>query len=200
MMLDPEPGDIVLDACAAPGGKATHLAEMMKDEGTLVALEADPRRIERIRENSRRLGATIVLPVIGDASTHREGAYDKILIDAPCSGLGVLRRHPDGRWNKDEKTVRERAALQRRILENCAKLLKPGGALVYATCSTEPEENEDVVTAFLSRTGSDFAVDDPRPHLPGPSENLVDKKGVFRTYPLAAEMDGFVAVRLVRKR
>jgi 16S rRNA (cytosine967-C5)-methyltransferase len=200
LMLAPGPGDIVLDACAAPGGKATHLAEMMQDEGTLVALEADPRRIERIRENSRRLGTTIILPVIGDASTHREGTYDKIFIDAPCSGVGVLRRHPDGRWNKDEKTVRERAVLQRRILENCAKLLKPGGALVYATCSTEPEENEDVITAFLSRAGSDFAIDDPRPHLPGQSKDLVDKKGVFRTYPQAMEMDGFVAVRLVRKR
>jgi 16S rRNA (cytosine967-C5)-methyltransferase len=200
MMLDPEPGDIVLDACAAPGGKATHLAELMRDRGTIIALENDRGRIGKIGENSERLGTTIIVPAPGDATKYREGRFDKVLVDAPCSGLGVLRRHPDGRWNKDEKTVRERAALQRRMLENCAKLLKPGGALVYATCSTEPEENEDVVTAFLSNAGSDFAIDDPRPHLPGPSGNLVDKKGFFHTYPQATEMDGFVAVRLVRKK
>ena len=200
LMLAPRPGEAVLDACAAPGGKATHLAELMQDEGTLVALEADPRRIERIRENSRRLGISIILPVIGDASTYREGAYDKILVDAPCSGLGVLRRHPDGRWNKSEKNIHERRALQSRILENCAMLLKPGGALVYATCTTEPEENEDVVAAFLAAPGSEFVVDDPRPHLPAQAAKLVDEKGFLHTYPRATEMDGFFGARLVRKR
>jgi len=200
LMLAPRPGEVVLDACAAPGGKATHLAELMQDEGTLVALEADPQRIERIRENSRRLGISIILPVIGDASTYQKGAYDKILIDAPCSGLGVFRRHPDGRWNKSEKNIRERQALQSRILENCAMLLKPGGALVYATCTTEPEENEDVVAAFLAAPGSDFVVDDPRPHLPAQAAKLVDEKGFLHTYPGATEMDGFFGARLVRKR
>jgi 16S rRNA (cytosine967-C5)-methyltransferase len=198
MLLAPKPGETVLDACAAPGGKATHLAEMMKDEGTVVALESDPRRIERIRDNSRRLRTTIILPVVGDATTFREGTYDKILIDAPCSGLGVLRRHPDGRWTKSEKTIREKQALQRKILENCSRLLKPGGALVYATCTTEPEENEEVINAFLAGH-PEFALDDPRPHLPASAGKLVDDKGFFRTFPAELEMDGFFGARMVKK-
>ncbi len=154
LMLAPAPGETVLDACAAPGGKATHLAELMQNRGTIVALEIDRTRMNRIVENSLRLGSTIIAPRLGDAALYQQGGFDKILIDAPCSGLGVLRRHPDGRWSKSEQMIRERQRLQSRILENCAKLLKPGGALVYATCSTEPEENEDVVQAFLSGTGT----------------------------------------------
>jgi 16S rRNA (cytosine967-C5)-methyltransferase len=199
MMLAPKPGQAVLDACAAPGGKATHLAEMMKDEGTLVALESDPRRIERIRDNSRRLGTTIILPVVDDATTFREGTYDKILIDAPCSGLGVLRRHPDGRWSKSEKNIKEKQALQRKILENCSRLLKPGGALVYATCTTEPEENEDVISSFLSGVGKEFVIDNSASILPETAARLVDKTGFFRTFPREPEMDGFFGARMVRK-
>jgi 16S rRNA (cytosine967-C5)-methyltransferase len=199
MMLAPGPGETVLDACAAPGGKATHLAELMHGKGMLVALESDPKRIKRIRENSERLGATIIVPTRGDASQFKEGRYDKVLIDAPCSGLGVLRRHPDGRWNKKEGTISERRLLQTRILENCAGLVQPGGALVYATCTTEPEENEDVITDFLATRGEEFVIDDPRPYLPGPAAALVDEMGFFHSYPAAFEMDGFFGVRMVKK-
>ncbi|HSD95420.1 MAG TPA: 16S rRNA (cytosine(967)-C(5))-methyltransferase RsmB [Syntrophales bacterium] len=200
MMLSPRPGERVLDACAAPGGKATHLAELMEDRGELVALDLDPERIARIRENSRRLGMTIIVPKQGDAASYKEEGFDRILIDAPCSGLGVLRRHPDGRWNKAEGTVRERAALQRRILENCARLLLGGGTLVYATCSTETEENEEVVDAFLSGPGRGFVVDDPRPYLPDRASELVDGRGFLHTYPKAPEMDGFFGARMVKKK
>ncbi len=194
-LLSPLPGEAVLDACAAPGGKATHLAELMQNRGTVVALESDGARMPRIRENSLRLCASIVEAVQGDAGDFHEGRFDKILIDAPCSGLGVLRRHPDGRWHKREQMIGERAALQRRILENCAGLLKPGGALVYATCTTEPEENEDVIGDFLERH-REFALDDPRPFLPPPAGKLVDKRGFFRTYPDEPSMDGFFGVRM----
>lgn len=199
LMLSPQPREIVLDACAAPGGKATHLAEMMQDRGTLIALESDGSRIKKIRENSSRLGITIIIPTVRDASRYQEGGFDKILIDAPCSGLGVLRRHPDGRWNKSEGAIKELRLLQARIIENCAGLLKPGGALVYATCTTEPEENEEVIAAFLSGPGKEFAVDDPRPYLPERAACLVDEKGFFHTYPRAREMDGFFGARVVRK-
>lgn len=199
LMLSPRPGDRVLDACAAPGGKATHLAELMGDRGELVALDLDPARIARISENSRRLGMTIIVPKQGDAASYAEQGFDRVLIDAPCSGLGVLRRHPDGRWNKVEGAIRERAAMQRRILENCAGLLRLGGVLVYATCSTEPEENEEVVKAFLAGPGSGFVVDDPRPYLPGRASELVDGHNFLHTYPKAPEMDGFFGVRMVKK-
>ncbi len=198
MLLAPKPGEAVLDACAAPGGKATHLAELMRDQGTVIALESDPRRLERLRENIERLGITAIKPIQGDAATYAEGVFDKILIDAPCSGLGVLRRHPDGRWAKTERGVRERGRLQRELLANCARLLKPGGALVYATCTTEPEENEEVIAAFLAGH-PEFTLDDPRPFLPESAAQLVDDNYYFRTFPEAPEMDGFFGARMVRK-
>jgi 16S rRNA (cytosine967-C5)-methyltransferase len=198
LLLSPAPGDTVLDACAAPGGKATHLAELMRDEGRVVALESDKKRVARINENSGRLGLSIVKPVTGDATTYREGTYDGILVDAPCSGLGVLRRHPDGRWTKTEESLKERAELQKKILKNCAKLLKPGGVLVYATCTTEPEENEDVVNAFIASSGGGFHIDDPRPYLPDAAAGLVGPDSFFRTFPDAPSMDGFFAARIVK--
>ncbi len=198
MMLAPGPGENVLDACAAPGGKATHLAELMKNEGSIVALESDPKRMERISENSGRLGTGIIRPVLGDATRFREGLFDKILIDAPCSGLGLLRRHPDGRWIKRESTIAEKQPLQKEILGNCSQLLKPGGVLVYATCTTEPEENEDVINTFLADHPA-FSLDDPRRFLPDPAGKLVDGSGFFRTFPGAQEMDGFFGARMVKK-
>jgi 16S rRNA (cytosine967-C5)-methyltransferase len=200
LMLAPETGERVLDACAAPGGKATHLAGLMRDKGKIVALERDAARIARISENSRRLGISIIVPKQGDAAIYTDEGFDRVLIDAPCSGLGVLRRHPDGRWNKGEGTIRERASAQQRILENCAKLLRPGGVLVYATCTTEPEENEEVVDSFLAGPGSGFCVDDPRPYLPQRASMLVDGRGFLHTYPTAPEMDGFFGVRIVKRK
>lgn len=199
LMLSPKPGETVLDACAAPGGKTTHLAELMQNRGTIVALESDPARIRKISENSQRLGITIIVQVQGDATNYGEERFDKILIDAPCSGLGVLRRHPDGRWNKSERMIHERAQLQRRILENCANLLKPGGVLVYATCTTEPEENEEIITAFLTGAGRAFTIDDPRPYLPRQASVFVDEEGFFHTYPMEPAMDGFCAIRLAKR-
>ncbi len=199
LLLSPVPGETVLDACAAPGGKAAHLAELMGDRGTIVALENDPARIPRIEVNTARLGLHIIISEKGDATQYHGGTFDKVLIDAPCSGLGVLRRHPDGRWIKNERIIRERAAVQQRILENCASLLKPGGALVYATCTTEPEENEEIITDFLTNNGSDFTIDDPRPFLPRQATVFVDNTGFFRTFPNGAGMDGFFGVRLIRK-
>jgi len=200
LLLAPQPGETVLDACAAPGGKATHIAELMKDQGKLVALESDPARVRKISENSARLGITCIISVTGDAAAYRGEVFDRILIDAPCSGLGVLRRHPDGRWNKQEHTIRERQALQSKILENCADLLKPGGILVYATCTTEPEENEEVIKAFLDRQGVRFAIEDPRPFLPSEAARFVNEAGYFHTFPNEPSMDGFFGVRLAKKK
>jgi 16S rRNA (cytosine967-C5)-methyltransferase len=200
LMLGPLRGEAVLDACAAPGGKAAHLAELMNNDGTLTAIDSDPARVEKIRENRKRLGLSIIEPLRADASSWSGGPFDKILIDAPCSGLGVLRRHPDGRWNKQEPALRERAGLQRAILQNCSRLLKPGGALVYATCTTEPEENEDVVMAFLDRSGSEFTLDDPRLFLPDAARLFVHDDLFFRTFARDRALDGFFGARIVRKK
>jgi 16S rRNA (cytosine967-C5)-methyltransferase len=119
----------------------------MDDHGRVVALESDNKRIGKISENSRRLSIRIIKPVPGDAATYREGTYDKILIDAPCSGLGVLRRHPDGRWTKTEESISERASLQKKILGNCAKLVRPGGV----SSSLSPRERRAYRSGLLSR-------------------------------------------------
>ncbi len=198
MMVAPKAGEALLDACAAPGGKATHLAELMDNQGSVVALDSDAGRLKRVAENSARLGTTIVRPVTGDAAIFEEGLFDKVLVDAPCSGLGVLRRHPDGRWNKSGKIVAERQAVQRSILANCASLVKPGGALIYATCTTEPEENEDLINAFIASGRGAFRIDDPRPYLPPSAVPLIGPEGFFRTFPDEPSLDGFFAARLIR--
>lgn len=197
MLLAPQPGDTILDACAAPGGKTMHLAEMMGDRGRIIALESDKKRIGKICENAKRLGISIIEPKEGDASTFRKGIYDRILIDAPCSGLGVLRRHPDGRWTKSAEDLAERSKLQKKILDNCAGILKPCGVLVYATCTTEPEENENIIQSLLDKH-SNFKVNDPRQYLPAAAADLVGDDLFFRTFPNAAMMDGFFAARMTR--
>ena len=199
LMLAPQPGETVLDACAAPGGKAAHLSEIMQNRGMVVALDADAARIEKIRENMQRLGITIIKTVQGDAARYSEEKFDKILVDAPCSGLGVLRRHPDGRWIKSIRKISDRRILQMQILKNCARLLKPGGAFVYSTCTTEPEENEDVIADFMHTSSTEFMIDDPRPYLPPTAVPLVGSDGFFRTFPHEPDMDGFFGVRMIRK-
>ena len=200
MMLSPRPGEAILDACAAPGGKAAHLAELMQNEGSLVALEKNPDRLKRLVDNINRLGLTIVDPVRGDAAGYTNELFDRILIDAPCSGFGVLRRHPDSRWNKDERALKRHQRQQRQILENCSTLLKPGGVLVYATCTTEPEENESVIEWFLDNAGREFVIEDPGPYLPVAAAHMISEKGFFHTYPDEPELDGFFGVRMITRR
>jgi 16S rRNA (cytosine967-C5)-methyltransferase len=140
-LLDPKPAERVLDLCAAPGGKTTHLAELMGGKGLVVAVDL-PDRIGLVAESAKRLGLANIDCVAGDGATvaFRE-RFDAILVDAPCSNTGVLSRRPDVRWRLKEKDIAGAVAIQRRLLENAARLLKPGGRLVYSTCSLEPEEN-----------------------------------------------------------
>jgi 16S rRNA (cytosine967-C5)-methyltransferase len=147
-----QPGERVLDLCAAPGAKTTHLAALMGDEGEIVAVEADPRRAEDLRANAARLGVRSVQVVVGDASEASFGdGYDRVLVDPPCSDLGTLQSRPDARWRKTPDQVRELSALQRRILEAGAASLRPGGRLVYSTCTISADENARQVEAFLAR-------------------------------------------------
>ena len=140
-LLDPKPHERVLDLCAAPGGKTTHLAELMGGKGHVVAVDL-PDRIGLVAESAKRLGLTNIECVAGDgASIAFRELFDAILVDAPCSNTGVLSRRPDVRWRLKERDIEGAVAIQRRLLENSARLLKPGGRLVYSTCSLEPEEN-----------------------------------------------------------
>ncbi len=206
LILDPRPNEKILDACSAPGGKATHIAELMGNKGTVIALDVSKKGIGLLKENCKRLSIDIVRSYLMDAATmsaDRQGdlgeigrdGFDKILIDAPCSGLGIIRRHPEGKWQKKEELIFESQKIQKRIIENLSKYLKSGGVLVYSTCSTENEENEDVVEDFLNNH-PEFKVDDIKQYFSETGKMLVDEKGFLHTSPVNYRMDGFFAVRL----
>ena len=148
-LLAPQPGETVLDACAAPGGKTTYLAQFMRNEGRIVACDLYESRVARLRENLQRLGITCARAVQHDCMQAggplEVGSFDRILVDAPCSNTGVIRRRVDVRWRLTEEDFIRMPAQQLALLRRTATLLKPGGTLVYSTCSLEPEENDQVV-------------------------------------------------------
>jgi 16S rRNA (cytosine967-C5)-methyltransferase len=149
-LLDPQPGDTILDLCSAPGGKTTHLAELSKDRAIIVAAESNRRRIALVRENATRLQLHSLRYLQSDGlQPALSAAFNRILVDAPCSGLGTLGRKSDLRWQKGKSEIDHLPPLQRRLLENAAALLKPGGRLVYSTCTVHRTENEALVEEFL---------------------------------------------------
>jgi 16S rRNA (cytosine967-C5)-methyltransferase len=152
-VLDPQPGESVLDVCAAPGGKTTYIAQKMQNRGKIIAADSSNARLGLVAENCRRLGVTIVATLACEGTRLnrclRGEQFDRVLVDAPCSNTGVIRRRPDLRWRIEEKEIARLAALQLKLLDQAAEFTKPGGALVYSTCSLEPEENERVVEQFL---------------------------------------------------
>ena len=198
-LLDPRPGMTVLDACAAPGGKTTAIAERLRGAGRVLAL--DPRRagLARLGVECRRLGLERVLAAVGDARfpPARPG-FDAVLVDAPCSGLGTLRRHPEVRWRRRPEDVPRLAALQKAILDRSAPLVRPGGTLVYAVCTLTREENEGVLEDFLAGHPR-FGVEPATRVLRGEARDLVGADGCVRTYPHRHALDGFFAVRLARR-
>ncbi|HHY92285.1 MAG TPA: 16S rRNA (cytosine(967)-C(5))-methyltransferase RsmB, partial [Firmicutes bacterium] len=199
--LAPHPGERVLDACAGPGGKTTHLAELMGNKGELKALDVHPHKVELIRTAAARLGLGVIHAQAGDArelpASYREH-FDRVLVDAPCSGTGVLRRRPDLRWHKSPEEIASLPALQLSILEGAAQAVVPGGSLVYSTCSLEPEENLDVVTAFLKRNPA-FVLDDLTPYLGERLSEPTLRQGFLQLYPHRHQVDGFFLARLRRK-
>lgn len=150
----PEPGMKVLDCCAAPGGKTCHMAELMDGRGEVIANDIHPHKADLIADQAARLGLDIVSTLSSDAAKLAERfppeSFDRILLDAPCSGFGVIRRKPDLKWSKSPEDVEDIAGLQRELLDAISGLLKPGGLLVYSTCTIEPEENGDQIRRFLA--------------------------------------------------
>ena len=172
LLAAPEPGSTVFDMCAAPGGKSTFMAELMENRGRVIALDRTPTKVARIASNAEALGITIIEPREGDALTFDPGcAVDAILLDAPCTGTGVLGRRAELRWRTTPEKLRELVALQAALLDRAASLLHPGGVLLYATCSVEPEENEQQAEAFLQRHPG-FVLEASRLTLPGSSEGF----------------------------
>lgn len=196
--LEPAP---YLDACAGVGGKTSHLAQLLPSEGKIMAVEPDRRRLALLEENLARLGLAekveLSSQTLKDFSRGRNERFRGILIDAPCSGLGVIRRHPEIRWTRTIQDLLNNQKKQLELLEAASSLLECDGVLVYATCSTEPEENQQVVERFLAGH-PEFTVANAGDFLPAKVACLVDAQGFFRTTPDLG-IDGFFAARLTRR-
>jgi 16S rRNA (cytosine967-C5)-methyltransferase len=197
-ILDPKPGERILDACAAPGGKTTQIAQAMENLGEVDAFDLRQEKLKRIEEGCKRLGIRIVRTRIGDAlKALPESAgikYDRVLADVPCSGFGTLRRNPDLKWRRKKEDLERLSRLQFSILKNLSGFVREGGVLVYSTCTVFHEENEDVVERFLSEHRA-FQLDSLVEVLPQTC-HLFIKQGYFKTFPPAGELDGFFAARL----
>lgn len=194
-LLEPQPGEIIIDACAAPGGKTTHIAELMGDSGNIKACERTASRLKKIPENAQRLQLKSISIYTGDSRNIPEfvNSADRVLLDAPCSGLGTLHRRPDIRWRSTPQTVQELSILQQELLTHTATWVKPGGILVYATCTLNREENEEVIQSFLEN----------HPHwrieAPSPTSELSSfctPQGWIKVWPQRYLMDGFFMVKL----
>lgn len=197
-LVAPQPGELIVDACAAPGGKTTHLAEQARDEAEIVAIDVHPSRLKLVEANAIRLKLRSITTLLGDWTQLAEqfaNKADKVLLDVPCSGTGTLRRKVDARWHKRPEHITELADLQRRLLDAAAQAVRPGGAVVYATCSLEPEEDEQVVKSFLERH-PEFVVDDPRPYLPVAIPQSITADHFLRLFPHKHGTDGVFAARL----
>ena len=201
LLLDPQPGESVLDVCAGLGGKTGHLAQLINDDGKIVAMDKYGRKLQRLEFEMHRLGVSSVTPYKHDlrlpVNEKEMGRFNSVLLDAPCSGLGVLRRNPDAKWSVTEKDLRRNQKRQSRFLGRLGDLVLPDGVLVYAVCSTEPEETEAVVKLFLNQHPK-FVINRDCGRLPETACSLMNATGRFITCPHLHNMDGFFAVRFKR--
>ena len=197
-LLDPQPGETVIDACAAPGGKTTHMAELMGDRGVIWACDRTPSRLRKVKENAERLGLQSIQICHGDSRelTQFKGQGDRVLVDAPCSGLGTLNRHADARWRQTPETVKELVQLQRELLHQASSWVKQTGVLVYATCTLHPDENEAVVRSFLIEHPG-WQIQPPT--ADHPAAPFATPDGWVKVLPHQQEMDGFFMVRLTQR-
>ena len=199
--LAPKPGEVVLDLCAAPGGKSTHLAELMENRGKVYSFDLHAHKLELIRQNAARLGIKTIEAAQADASVPMERFYDcadAVLADVPCSGLGIIRKKPDIKWGFDAAAQAALAELQYNILSAAGRYVKPGGALVYSTCTIAELENQGVVERFLRENG-EFLLDSLEEFLPDALQKPSAKDGFVQFFPHIDGIDGFFICRMKRK-
>jgi 16S rRNA (cytosine967-C5)-methyltransferase len=200
-LLDPRPGERVLDLCAAPGIKTTHIGEKLAGQGLIVALDSNLARLRELVAGIRRMGVSLAKPVCADASGSEPPLggvppFDRILLDAPCSGLGILRRNPEKKW-RSAPDFTSLTVLQTRLMSRAAPLLRSGGILVYSTCTVHRQENEAIVERFLSEH-EDYVLEDVNPFLPEALEDLASEAGYFSSWARPTHFDLFFAARLRR--
>jgi len=184
-ILNPQPGELVLDACSAPGGKTTYMAELMKNKGKIEAWDIHEHRTKLVEQNAQRLGINIIETKVKDASLYDESLkekFDKILLDVPCLGIGVIKRKPDIKWKRKPEDVKNITEIQKKILDNCSKYLKKNGVMVYSTCSILEKENQDIVDKFLKENNEYYI-------RPEETRNILPNE----------EKDGFFICKIYRK-
>ena len=199
LVLNPKEGENILDCCSAPGGKTTYIAEIMNNNGNIIAWDLHKKRLEKVKENSKRLGINIIKTEVNDATVLKEEyieKFDKILIDAPCLGLGVIKRKPDIKWQRKFEDIIEISKIQEKILNICSKYLKKGGILVYSTCSIIQAENDIIIQNFIN--DSIFDLEEINNINISKIENKIERKGVKKLYP-NEKMDGFFIAKLIKK-
>lgn len=198
-LLSPEAGEFVLDACAGYGGKTGHIAQCMGNRGEITAVDISSAKLKRLGPEMQRLGVSIVQTRSLDLSREEAvlslGRFDRILLDAPCSGMGVIRRNPDIKWNRDPESLKIFSEKQERLLENLAKILKPGGLLVYAVCSSEPEEGSELIESFLEKH-PEMQKEMPDKNVPASARRFFTKEGYCMPWQESFELDGFFACAL----
>lgn len=196
LLLDVKPGMRVLDMCAAPGGKSAYIADLMSNTGEVVSLDKFESRVKMMQANLDRLGVSIVKFVTTDALEYEDDLFDRVLVDAPCSGLGTLSKKPDIKWKRDLLDIKKLNPIQEDLLNKAAEMVKVGGAVVYSTCTIEPEENFEIVKKFLSEHDN-FRLDDASAYV---DKMIVDGNGCIQSLPHRDKMDGAFSARLVRTK
>jgi 16S rRNA (cytosine967-C5)-methyltransferase len=194
ILLDPQEGERIIDFCAAPGGKTTFIAEMMKNKGEIIAIDVYDKRLKILDENSKRLGISIIKSIAYDARTVSLDIADRVLVDAPCSGFGTLSKKPDIKWKQNWQQIEKLNQLQYEILCNASRHVKTGGVLVYSTCTIEPEENENIISKFL-QSHTNFEIENANNFI---SSTVVNEQGFIQTLPHIHNVDGSFAARLKR--
>lgn len=191
-LVDPQPNEKIADLCAAPGGKTTYLSQLVRDKGRVLAVDVSQKRLEQVKTIKSQLKLSSIEWRLGDSTKISLPPQDRVLVDAPCLGTGVFGKRADGRWKKSETDLAQLTILQKNLLENAAKLVKLGGALIYSTCSLEPEENWDMVDQFL-RSNPKFRIENADRWIPA---EFVDARGGLFIFPPSHKMDGAFAVRM----
>jgi 16S rRNA (cytosine967-C5)-methyltransferase len=194
-LLNPRPNQEVLDLTAAPGGKSTYAAIRMRNRGRVTSVDKSHTRLAVVQENAQRLGIKIIAPVAADALNFSGGPFDRVLLDPPCTGWGTVGKHSDLRWAKTSEDIINLGKIQRQMINKAATLVKPGGVLVYSTCTIIRAENDQIVEEFLLRN-KEFEIEPATDLLP---KELVSSRGFIRTYPDFDELDGAFSARLKRK-